>query len=340
MRRPIPGPSVRTSEASGRASVASQNPDRRTILASVGALPFASPARQDPTDSRLLTNLISRMATTADLNGHGPYALVIDTGAQRTALAADLAAALGLPAGPEVLVHGVTQAQRTPSVRLDRLTVVGRRFRNLTCPVFAREDLGADGLLGLDVLSHTRLNLDLVTRRVGIAPSGREDPTVGSAMSGRSSRIQRRPERRGRFGQLLLSQASVNGVVVDAFIDTGSQWSLGNAAAFAALGARPDGGEDPEIEVYGVTGQSRRARLRRVDRVVLAERDLGAVELLFADLHVFRALGLDARPALLIGADLLGRFRTVILDYGRGQISLSGLRPSRITANSVSRGGE
>lgn len=320
--------------------MASQNPDRRTILTGAAALPFGAWRVQDPTESRLLTNLISRMATTADLNGHGPYALVIDTGAQRTALAADLAAALGLPAGPEVLVHGVTQAQRTPSVRLDRLVVVGRRFRNLICPVFAREHLGADGLLGLDVLAHTRLNLDLATRRVGIAPSGREDPTVGSAMSGRSSRIRRRPERRGRFGQLLLSQASVDGVVVDAFIDTGSQWSLGNAALLEALGPRAGEGDLAEIEVHGVTGQSRRARLRRTDRVVLAERDLGPVELLFADLHVFHALGLHARPALLIGADLLGRFRNVILDYGRGQISLTGLRPSRITANSVSHGGE
>ena len=308
--------------------------DRRAMLAGAAALPLAI-GRQDPTESRLLTNLISRMATAADLNGHGPYHLVIDTGAQRTALAADVAASLGLPAGPDVLVHGVTEARRTQSVALSRLVVVGRRFTNLTCPVFAREHLDADGLLGLDVLRHTRLNIDLVTRRVGIAPSGREDPTVGSASSGRSSRIERRPPRR-RQGQLLLSQAAVESVAVDAFIDTGSQWSLGNAALMAAMGPRVR--DAPEIEVHGVTGQSRTARLARADRVVLAERDMGPADLLFADLHVFHALDLADRPALLVGADLLGRFRRVVLDYGRGQIALTGLRPPRITANSVSGG--
>lgn len=315
--------------------------DRRRLVFGAAALPWTvvlAPvtAAQDPADSLLLTNLFSRMATTADLNGRGPYEMVIDTGAQRTALAAEVAAALALPAGREVLVHGVTEARRTPSVRLDRLVVVGRRFINLTCPTFARDDLGADGLLGLDVLQHTRLNIDVTSRRVGIAPTGREDPTVGSASSGRSSRIQRRRQTH-RSGQLLLSQASVEGIEVDAFIDTGSQWSLANSALAQALEARLVGA--PEIAVHGVTGQSRSARLARVAQVSLAGRALGPTDLLFADLHIFRALDLDRRPALLIGADMLGRFRTVVLDYGRGQISLSGLRPPRITANSVSSGG-
>ena len=59
----------------------------------------------------------------------------------------------------------------------------------------------------------------------------------------------------------------------------------------------------------------------------IANRDLGPTTLLFADLHAFQALDLIAAPALLIGADILYRFRRVELDYGRRRMTLSGLRP-------------
>ena len=48
--------------------------------------------------------------------------------------------------------------------------------------------------------------------------------------------------------------------------------------------------------------------------------------LLFADLHAFEVLELVERPALLIGADLLYRFREVTLDFGRSRMAFRGLR--------------
>ena len=48
--------------------------------------------------------------------------------------------------------------------------------------------------------------------------------------------------------------------------------------------------------------------------------------MLFADLHCFQTLGLSSRPALLIGADLLGRFREVTLDFPADTVTFSGLR--------------
>ena len=48
--------------------------------------------------------------------------------------------------------------------------------------------------------------------------------------------------------------------------------------------------------------------------------------MLFADLHCFETLGLSGRPALLIGADLLGRFREVTLDFPGNTVVFEGLR--------------
>ena len=48
--------------------------------------------------------------------------------------------------------------------------------------------------------------------------------------------------------------------------------------------------------------------------------------MLFADLHAFEVLELVGRPALLIGADLLYRFREVTLDFGRSRMAFRGLR--------------
>jgi hypothetical protein len=46
----------------------------------------------------------------------------------------------------------------------------------------------------------------------------------------------------------------------------------------------------------------------------------------FADLHVFELWGLQATPALLIGVDLLRRFRRIAFDYGRKELTLWPLR--------------
>jgi hypothetical protein len=67
-----------------------------------------------------------------------------------------------------------------------------------------------------------------------------------------------------------------------------------------------------------------------VRRLELGGRDLGETPLLFADLHAFAALGLTDGPALLIGADLLQRFRTVVLDFGSGSLSLRGVLPPEV----------
>lgn len=325
MRRPIPGPSVRTSEASGRASVAESTIDRRRILAGAASLVAAPAHAQDPVEARLLTNLLTRMSAAVTLNGRRGHAFVLDTGAGRTALSTELARDLGLPEGPPVLVHGITSAEMTPTVRLSRLAFGGRRFRDLVCPVFPREALATEGLLGLDVLSGFRLTLQVRSRRVSLRATGSDVAPSGPAFT-TPTRLRAPRARLGPFGQLITASVRADGVIgVRAFVDTGAQYSIGNLALLRAVGGDP--GRLPPVRVHGVTGQSRLAAAGQVRRLELGGRDLGETALLFADLHAFDALQLSRGPALLIGADLLQRFRTVVLDFGGGSLSLRGVLP-------------
>ncbi len=303
--------------------------DRRLVLAGLAgmALAPAAAAQQVAEEPRLLTNLLTRMALNVSINGGRRRPFVIDTGAGRTVLSDQLAAELALPAGPPVLVHGITSAELAPTVRLERLSIGQRRFSDLVAPVFPRALLGADGLIGLDVLARFRLSFDIAGRSVEIAPSGNDVLIYGNAFAA-ASRLRRegRPARRGRFGQLILLSATVGGVPTEMFIDSGAQYSIGNTALLRAVGQDITAGE--RIEVYGVTGQVLTARTGVAPDLVIANQRLGDTPMLFADLHAFEALELTDRPALLIGADLLFRFRRVTLDFGRSRIALSGLRRS------------
>lgn len=305
------------------------NIDRRVLIAGLAGM--ATTAVAGPQDAgeapRLLTNLVTRLALDVSVNGGRPMSFVIDTGAGRTVLSDDLAARLGLEPGPPVLVHGITSAEVTPTVHLARLGIGGRQFSDLTPPVFPRAALAADGLIGLDILSRFRLSFDLARRSVRLAPSGPDVFERSNAFS-TPSRLRRegRPAARGRFGQLILSNAVAGGQPISVFVDSGAQYSIGNTALLRAVGQDTTAGE--RIEVYGVTGQVLTARAGIAPDLVIANQDLGDTPLLFADLHAFEALELTDRPALLIGADILFRFRRVMLDFGRSRIALSGLRRS------------
>lgn len=309
----------------------------QTMPPPLSAAPSPVPPLLDPLaaapdvgeEARLLANLFTRVAVKAEINGHSGFAFVMDTGAGRTAIARDIADALGLPPGPSILVHGLTSAELTPTVKIARLGFGGQRFTDIYAGVYPRELLGADGLMGLDVLARFELEFDMDRRVVKLIPSDPDRIELGGALY-TPSHIRRDScgrTRTGRFGQLILVNARVEGVQVDCFIDSGAQYSIGNLSLLQALGP---GGDRPTqrtlVPVYGVTGQMILAEHANVSQVVIGTRRLGPSSLLFADLHAFDTMELNRRPALLLGADLLYRFRRVSLDFGRSRMDFGPLR--------------
>jgi hypothetical protein len=312
-------------------------PSRREVLAIVGALaaPWpawaqtSEPASADPALSdevlRLLPNLVTRLAVQVWLNNQGPFLFVVDTGANRTTMADTVADRLALVRGPEVLVHGVTSAQAAPTVHIDRLRVVGMEHRAIDMPVFPRDQLGADGLLGLDVLADFRLTFDLTAQTLRMGPHTREIRT-----SERGSRIRHlsslRTER--RLGQLLFQQVRVDGQRATAFVDSGSQYTIGNLALLRAVDARRPGALRSRwsVPIIGVTGQRRLGELALIDSLTLGGAHLGPTAVVFADLHAFDYLGLSDNPALLLGADMMARIDQVTVDFARGRVEFGRVR--------------
>jgi hypothetical protein len=109
----------------------------------------------------------------AVINGAGPVALVLDTGADRTMVAPAALARLGIgvPGTHDAQVRGVTGAVRADVLWIESLDVAGARAGPL--PIVAH-DAGiplADGLLGRDFLSLFSVTIDTRTGTVRLEPN-------------------------------------------------------------------------------------------------------------------------------------------------------------------------
>lgn len=311
---------------------------RRRILTGAGALlalqgltpaAFAQQAAPDedepplaPEVLALLPNITTRLAVSVTVNGAGPYEFVVDTGASRTTVSDALAEALQLPPGPDVVVNGVTSAEPARTVRAAEIVAAGVRLRDVNMPVFPRRRLAADGLLGLDALSQFRLVFDLKRRRLIMGLSVRE-ARANQQATRLPSDIALRAQ--PRLGQLLFSQVRIDGVDLTAFIDSGSQYTIGNMALMRAVDARRPNSLYPRwnVPIIGVTGQRRTGELAMVDSMHIAGFNLRETAIVFSDLHIFDYLGLRDVPALLMGADTLGRMDRVTMDFARSRVMFS-----------------
>ena len=100
---------------------------------------YVSPTRRDQ---------IRRIWAPVMINGHGPFRLVLDTGASHSAVTALVALALGIPTdqSPPVLLHGVTGFATVPTIRVDTLTVGDLSVDSPTLPIVPDALGGAQGI--------------------------------------------------------------------------------------------------------------------------------------------------------------------------------------------------
>ena len=318
--------------------------DRRRLMLAGGAGIFAAPALaqeapqpEEPPISEaaldVLPNLVTRMAVNVEINGHVGNTFVVDTGANRTAISAELAADLGLPPGPEVLVNGVTAAVRTPTVRVQRLFVGETVFRDLLMPVIPYSRLGVHGLLGVDVLGRFAVTFDVRASQLRLRRRG-----VGLSYAG-GSRLddQVTIDARQRFGQLTLIQVSADGVPVQAFIDSGSQYSIGNMALFNSVATRRPDINDRRwtVPVIGATGEHVMGELAVLRQIRMGGITLNELPTVFCDLHAFRIWRMEDQPAMLFGADILRLFDSVTVDFPEREVRLGS--PTRTRSGAAQR---
>jgi predicted aspartyl protease len=279
-----------------------------------------------------------RLTVPVMINGEGPFDFVIDTGANRTVVSQEIAARLQLPRLGAANIHGVAGVDPAETVRVNLLQVGGVSASALAVVSLPRPRLGADGLLGVDVLRNRRVILDFIGKSVSIRSTGSR-PTAPDALEMRrgdmrADEILRRPKvvvpAQYRFGQLIIFGADVSGRRVKAFLDSGSQSSVGNRElARSVLGKRPDPGR-PRLQspIYSATGQVAQGEVALMPLLKIGGLNITNLVTVFSDLHVFEIWDLLAKPSLLIGVDVLRMFAAVEINYRRAEVVFY-LRDSR-----------
>jgi len=256
---------------------------------------------------------IGRIWAPVLINGKGPYRLVLDTGATRSAVIQRVVDDAGLPVRAKpVRLRGVTGSAIVPAVLADTLEFGELVIENVTLPVVADAFGGADGVLGGEGMKHKRIHIEFLKDRISIIRSHN-----AAAPAGFSTVPFRYGVNRG-----MRIEAMVGPVRTTAVIDSGAQVTVGNLALRAAL-ARRRGAPDPyDDAIIGVTEDVQQAVRVRIPSIVAGDLLVRNAEIMFSDLHIFEHWQLVSKPALIIGMDVLGALDTLVIDYRRNELQI------------------
>lgn len=247
----------------------------------------------------------TRMTVDVAVNGRGPYHFVVDSGADTSAVGLRLAQQLQLPLGTPVILNGMTDRNIVDRVKVSTLAFGPSTLGDLEVPALREEDLGGDGMIGIDALVKHRLMMDFDDKVVKVEDAHRPvehftDEIVITA------KLQ--------HGQLILTEVKMGDITLDAVIDTGSEISIGNLQLRDAL-LRSHRNKDWTVAATGVTGKTIDLELGQIREIKVGAITIHDFPIAFADLPPFKVFGLDGHPALLIGTDILQTFKRVSLDF-------------------------
>ncbi|MBB4631048.1 aspartyl protease family protein [Sphingosinicella soli] len=255
-----------------------------------------------------------RMTVPVSIGGRGPFDFVVDTGAERTVLSEELANTLGLGRTGSANVHSISGVGRFETVTVPSLSVTNTPVRNVRAPLFRRGDLGAEGLLGVDSLQSKAILIDFARQTIVITPASK---TPDLEADDDSTIVIRA---RSRLGRLILADAAIGHRRIAVVIDTGAEHSVGNFAMRKAAVKRGKASLLIPTTLHDVAGGSVPAEIALVDDMRLGSVTLMGMPIAFADLPVFRQLGLDTRPAMLLGMNTLRAFEQVAVDFATRKV--------------------
>jgi Aspartyl protease len=264
---------------------------------------FVAPTRRDR---------IGRIWAPVMIDGKGPYRLVLDTGANRSAIAARVLPSLGIAPSTDgaTLVTGFTGAATVPTIHVEHLEVGDLLTGPTDMPVLPDVFGGAEGVLSMEGLENRRILADFTHDRLEITRShgerARRDFTVVPLHLIKSG--------------LLVADVRVGMVRAKAIIDTGAQGTVGNLMLREALMRHPRNATHEDI--IGVT-----LDVQGGDNIPAPDIDFGNLKvrnarITFGDMYLFQHWGLTTEPTLTLGMDLLGSFDVMIIDYKRHELQI------------------
>lgn len=292
----------------------------QTSTATTPVAPAESATLADPLFVQpILLDRTDRMTLPVHIGDAGPFGFVVDTGAERSVISQELARRLNLESAGRARIIGLAEA-----VVADMYHARDIRLRTLSLgdsevPAFSQYNIGGPGLIGIDALENHRLVIDFVAGRMDIRASER------------TRRPQREPEidrdaivvtGRRLAGRMILSNAEINGRRIDIILDTGAQSSVGNLALQRLV--RREGlrrGSHGIGQLTSVTGATMEVSVGQIQRITVGGVDFTDLPVAYADSPAFSALGLDRRPALLLGMDALRLFERVVIDFTNRRVT-------------------
>lgn len=266
---------------------------------------YVSPTRRDQ---------IGRIWAPVMINGHGPFRLVLDTGASHSAVTALVALALGIPTdqSPPVILRGVTGFATVPTIHVETLTVGDLSVDSPVLPIVPDALGGAQGILGGEGLNGKRVFIDFRHDKIVITFSRNE----------RSPRDFVDIPFYSLRETLVVVPALVGDIRVKAIIDTGGQTTIANLALQHALARHTLQFRGKPDQIVGATKDVQNGEIIPMPAIGLGSIRITDPGVTFADMYIFKQWKLLNEPAILIGMDALGLLDTLVIDYRRHELQL------------------
>lgn len=281
------------------------------MLSIAAAPPEALRGEPVPTQVAGRTDDAMRLTVPVTISGQGPFYFIVDTGADRTVIAREVANRLGLQTANRARLHAIAGVTDISTVRIPTLGLAGRDSEAVNAAALDQANLGAQGLLGVDMLKGRRIVMDFRKRTMTVLPAGQREVVEGDTIVVTA---------RSRLGQLVLVDADIDGTPVTVVIDSGAQNTIGNTPLRRLLARRNGRMQFLNTELIDVAGGRLPAQVAAVGRIRIGGLKVENAVIAFADAHPFTRFGLTERPAMLLGMDTLRGFRRVSVDFAERKV--------------------
>jgi hypothetical protein len=244
----------------------------------------------------------------AFVNGKGPFAFILDTGADGSSLYQWFAEKEHLPKGKVRDVYGQTGNVSSPTYSLKTLSVDGRAIHNIVADGLPnRHDAGVQaGVAGNDLMDGTIAIFDFPCRTVEIRPKPLD---VHAIVPNESVMVQGGsvPD-----GTQLTLPVTVGGIEGTAYLDTGSRDTRISPSFAAAAHIDPSSPAFRDADlIFGFKSKGTASRIGPIGPVKFAGITVTHAEARVIDLPVFGTFRPGGSPAMILGMDLMQGHRLV-----------------------------
>lgn len=258
-------------------------------------------------DVEFQTQIDNRLTVPVTVSGQGPYRFLVDTGADRSAVSHQLVSSLQLANAAPAQLHSVTGVTSVYTATVPSVEVTKDRKQSVDAVVLDSHNMGADGILGVDLLRSQRVQFDFGSNLMTIVPSSapdfRSEPGTIVVNGVRKN------------GRLIVTDAEANGTHLSVVVDTGAEISIGNEALRRALLGRGLKDALEKVELISVTGATLSGDYMFIRKLTIGGIELHNLVVVFANAHTFGQLNLQRKPALLLGMNAIRAFKKVSIDF-------------------------